>query len=103
MTQVTWIGDEDPSAQVITQNGVTFVKGEAVTVSAEIATKLKDNPLFSTKKDADPVKAIEPDPVEADAGSEKAELRERLRGLGITVSGNPSLETLRGKLADALK
>ncbi|MFD2502131.1 hypothetical protein ACFSTI_29305 [Rhizorhabdus histidinilytica] len=44
MPKVTWLGDEDPGAQVIEQYGHTFVKGEAV----EMGRKTPTLPSFAT-------------------------------------------------------
>lgn len=107
MSKLTWLGDSDPSAQVITQNGVTFVRGEAVEVKDKaLAEKLGNNPMFSTDAKAEPVEVDEPDEEEVsarvEAGTVKGYLKEQLRAYGVTVQGNPSEETLRGKLADAV-
>ena len=107
MTKLTWLGDTDPEANSINQSGVTFVKGEAVTVPKEVAEKLKSNPLFSSDDKAEPATAVEPDPddlaARAEEGTVKGALKAQLRSLGVTVQGNPSEDTLRAKLADALK
>ena len=49
--QVTWLGDEDPSVQVIEQFGHTFVKGEAIAFDGD-TSKLEGNPFFSVGKKA---------------------------------------------------
>lgn len=107
MTKLTWIGDSDPEAQSITQNGITFVKGEPTTVSdKKLAEKLATNPMFSTDAKAAPAEAMEPSEDEiaarSDEGTEKGALKARLRELGVTMQGNPSVETLRAKLAEKL-
>ncbi len=107
MAKLTWLGDSDPSAQVITQNGVTFVRGEAVEVKdKKLADKLATNPMFSTDAKPEVAEADEPNEEEvsarAEAGTVKGHLKEQLRAYGVTVAGNPSEETLRGKLADAV-
>lgn len=101
---VTWLGDEDPSVQVIEQYGHTFVKGEPTKVDAkdEALKKLEGNRFFSTKK-ADPVKSAEPEPVDPDKGTEIEAVRKELDALGIEYDGRNGLETLRGKLAAAKK
>ena len=101
---LTWLGDSDPEAVVIEQHGVTFVKGEAVAVKdKEVFERLSRNPMFSSEKNAEPAQADEPDPVDPDAGTEKAALREALRLRGVSVQGNASVDTLRAKLAEASK
>lgn len=106
MASVVWLGDEDPSVQTVTEHGVTFVKGEAVTVPDKHAAldKFKSNPMFHVGAGkAEPVESQEPAAPDVEAGTEKAALKEELRGRGISVQGNPSVETLRAKLADAVK
>jgi hypothetical protein len=60
--------------------------------------------MFSTDK-ADPTPAIEPGEDElaerAEAGTEKAALKARLRDLGVVPKGNPSVDTLREALVKA--
>lgn len=101
---LTWLGDSDPSATDVTMYGTTFVKGEAVAVKdKDVFDRLSGNPMFSSEKDVKPVDADEPDPVDVDEGTEKGAIKARLKTLGVNIQGNPSLETLRGKLADATK
>lgn len=103
MTAFTWLGDEDPGATDVTLFGHSFVKGESVNVTDKTAIeKLKNNPMFSSDKTAKPVEAVEPEPVDPEAGTEKAALKARLRELGETVQGNLSVDTLRERLAKAL-
>jgi len=105
MPQVTWLGDEDPSAVLIEQFGYTFVKGEAVNVPAKDdrgLAKLKDNPRFSTDSKAEPAKADDA-PIPEETGTERAALRDQLRLAGVTMQGNPSVETMRAKLAETVK
>lgn len=93
----TWLGDDDPLQQVITEGGVRFIKGEATEVPGDLkfngvpwAQKIRRNPMFS----------VEDEPEDGDA-DEKAELKARLKAAGEEVKGNPSLETLRARV-DAL-
>lgn len=107
MTKLTWLGDSDPDAQTITIGGVTFLKGEATDVKdKELAEKLSKNPLFSTDAKAEPVEAAEPSEEEleqkAEQGTVKAALKRDLAEYGVTLKGNPSEETLRTKLAEAV-
>lgn len=107
MAKLTWIGDSDPEAQVITQHGVTFVKGEATEVKDKaVAEKLAKNPLFSSDVKAEPTEADEPEIADPEAvlekGTEVGAIKDQLRGLGVKWQGNPSLDTLRGKLAETL-
>ena len=106
MTKLTWLGDSDPEAQVITTHGVTFVKGEAVEVKDKaVAEKLSNNPMFSADAKAEPAKADEPDEDErnarAEEGTEKGAIKAKLKELGVEMKGNPSLDTLRNKLVEA--
>lgn len=106
MASVVWLGDEDPSVQTITEHGVTFVKGEAVTVSDKHAAldKFKGNPMFQVGAGKpEVVESDEPEAPDPEAGTEKAALKEELRERGVSIQGNPSVETLRGKLAEAVK
>lgn len=106
MAKFTWLGDEDPSKQSVTQFGVTFVKGEATDFPDKRKNeveKLKGNPMFSTDSKADVVEAKEPEAPDVEAGTEKAALKGELRSMGVNVQGNPSVDTLRNRLAEAHK
>ncbi len=107
MAKVTWLGDSDPSANSVTVGGRTFVKGVAVDVPAKELGKVEKNPTFSTEADATPVAAHEPDEntreALAEQGTVRAALREQLRALGVTMTGNPSEDTLRKRLAKELE
>lgn len=101
-----WLGDDDPQAQIIRLGDLRFIKGEATDVPEdhEYADRIKDNPMFAiddAKAEATP--AREPDDVDPDAGTEKGALRTELKKLGVTVSGNASVETLRQKLVEATR
>lgn len=98
---VTWLGDEDPSVQAIDQYGHSFVKGEAVSIDAADpnAAKFRDNPMFSTAKDAKPVEAQEPAPADPDKGTEIEAVRNELTDMGVTFDGRSGLDTLRARLA----
>lgn len=100
MADVIWLGDEDPSAQVIDQYGYTFVKGQPTEVEDKDAAiaKLKDNPFFSFKK-ADPVDSKEPKPKDPDEGTEIAAVRKELDDMGVKYDGRSGIDTLRTKLA----
>lgn len=105
MTTFTWLGDEDPSVQSVTVFGHTFVKGEPKSVSDKsknVVEKLKGNPMFSTDSKAEPIESDEPEPVDPEAGTEKAALKAELARRGVVLRGNPSEETMRGKLAEAI-
>ena len=105
MTKVTWLGDTDPSAVLIEQFGHTFIKGEPTDIPAKdeaTLKKLKDNPLFSTDSKAEPAKADDAE-IPEETGTERAALRDQLRLRGVTMQGNPSVETLRAKLAETAK
>lgn len=107
---VMWLGDEDPSAQLIRMGDLRFIKGEVTKVPADngYLEMIKGNPLFAIDDSkAEPHAADEPTDDEqrerAEEGTEKAAIKAELRTLGIAIQGNPSLDTLRGKLADATK
>lgn len=108
MGKLTWIGDNDPDAQMVLIEGVTFVKGEATEVKdKELYEALKGNPTFSADAKAEPVEADEPSQEEqaerAEQGTVKAALRRQLAALGVSVKGNASEDTLRAKLVEATK
>jgi hypothetical protein len=93
----TWIGDDDPGAQIIHMGGLRFIKGEATQVPGDhhMAETIKENPLFATGND---------DPAPTPAANEEEE-RVRLQALldqrGIKVRANASPETMREALAKA--
>jgi hypothetical protein len=103
MAKVTWLGDSDPAANSVEVGGRHFVKGVAVDVPDDMLGKLKGNPTFSTEDGAKAVAADEPGEDErdqrAEQGTVKAALRAQLREMGDTITGNPSEETLRRRLA----
>jgi hypothetical protein len=101
---VTWLGDEDPSVQSINQYGHVFVKGIPTKVPEKGASmgKFKGNAYFTVGNEkGEVVASAEPDPVDPDAGTEKAALRTALDALGVEWDGRESAETLRGHLAKA--
>ena len=106
MAAVTWLGDEDPSAQRIEQFGHTFVKGVPTDVPDKDPNmrKLKAMSVFHVKGDdkgaAEPVDSEEPEPADPEAGTEIGALKAQLRALGHPPKGNPSVETLRKQLAE---
>jgi hypothetical protein len=105
MTKLTWLGDEDPEAQVITVGGVRFLRGEATEVKdKDLAEQLGRNPLFSSDAKAEATEVSEPDEETreqiAEQGTVKAALKRELAGYGVTLKGNPSEDTLRSKLAE---
>jgi hypothetical protein len=105
MARFTWLGDEDPSVQTVTVFGHTFVKGEPATVPEKdkaVVVKLKANPMFSTEANPEVVDSDEPEPADPEAGTEKAALKAKLAEYGVRVQGNPSEDTLRNKLAEAV-
>lgn len=105
-----WLGDEDPQAQIIHMGELRFIKGEPTDVPEDhgFASFVRGNPTFAIDDaKASPVEADEPDADEiaarSEEGTEKGAIKARLRELGVTIQGNPSLDTLRGKLVDATK
>lgn len=108
MGTLTWLGDGDPDAQMIEQDGVVFVKGEKTTVKDKaVFDRLSNNPMFSAEANAKPAAADEPSEEElaarAEEGTEKAALKAKLQEYGVTLQGNPSVDTLRAKLAEKTK
>jgi hypothetical protein len=108
--KATWLGDDDPSAQMIFLDGVRFIKGEASDVPEDhaMADAIRGNPMFavgSDKADVTPAKEPSADEQRAagEAGTERGSLREQLARLGVTVGGNTSEATMRAKLAEATK
>jgi hypothetical protein len=108
--KAVWLGDEDPQSQFVRMGDLAFVKGQTVTVpdKHEFADLIRENPVFAVDDNkAKPVEADEPNVDEqrdrAEEGTEKAALKEQLRGLGVSVQGNASVETLRAKLVEATK
>lgn len=100
MAEITWLGDEDPQAQVIEQFGHRFVKGEPVKVEdkSPALAKFKGNPAFSFKK-SKPVDSKEPEPKDPAEGTELEAVRKELDGRGISYTETASVESLRAKLA----
>lgn len=99
--KATWLGDEDPAAQLIRVGDLRFIKGEAVSVPSDhpMADMIRDNPVFAIDDaKAAPTPADEPEQPE-EVGTEKAALKALLRERGEEVRGNPSVETLRERLA----
>ena len=102
-----WLGDSDPQAQIITMNGMTFIKGQPVKVEENDAAydQIVGNPTFSVDSSKPQVTpAAEPTEDEqaeaAERGTEKAALKAELARLGYQAKGNPSEDTLRAKLAE---
>ncbi|MCW2763386.1 MAG: hypothetical protein JWR85_3587 [Marmoricola sp.] len=98
----TWLGDGDPSAQIITEGGVRFIKGEPTKVSEGLmhngvhwANQIKNNPTFAVEAGEDdaPKDAGEADEIEA--------TKKLLDEAGIKYRANASLATLRDMLAQA--
>ena len=98
---VTWLGDDDPSQQIIEQYGYTFIKGEPTEVDefdAKLA-KFRSSTAFSTEKGAKPVESEEPEKPDPDAGTEIAAVRAELDALHVKYDGRSGLDNLRAKLA----
>ena len=106
---VTWLGDEDPREQLITEAGIRFIKGEPVKVPVDHefggilwARKFRNNGMFAVDEKAGVIESEEDDQPE-ETGTEKAALKAELKALGEDVRGNPRVETLRDRLAAKLK
>lgn len=104
MAKVTWLGDEDPSVQMIQQNGFTFVKDVPTDVPAKDKSldMFNGNAFFSVDEKADAVPAVEPDPVDPEQGTEIAALKAELDAKGVVYRANASLDSLRKLLADSV-
>ena len=104
MASVTWLGDEDPSVQVISQYGITFVKGEPVKVddASPFMSKFRNAAVFSVdEKDPAIVDSKEPEPVDPEEGTERDAVKKALDERGLKYDGRAKLETLRAQLAKA--
>lgn len=96
--KIVWLGDGDPHLQSIEEGGITFVKGEPVSVNklhmyagVNWYNKLVENPQFAVEGDAD-VPATDDD---------KDALKAELDALNVKYPANASVSSLRAKLADA--
>lgn len=102
--KATWLGDSDPAAQMIRMGDLTFIKGEAVNVpeNHDMADAINGNPTFAIDDtSAKPVDADEHPPVDMDEGTEKGALKDAIVAHGgDRPKGNPSVESLRKKLAE---
>ena len=101
----TWLGDEDPYRQVIYEGSVRFIKGEPTKVPEDLAfngipwsRKIRNNPMFAVDEKADVIESEEAEQPE-ESGTERAALKAELRARGEDVKGNPSVDTLRNRLA----
>lgn len=102
--KATWLGDEDPFRQLIEFGGLRFVKGEAADVPADhpMAAKIMGNPRFSSEKNAEVIAAVEPERPDPEEGTEIAAAKKQAADLGIKLQGNPSLDTVRARIAEHL-
>jgi hypothetical protein len=98
MPKVTWLGDEDPNRQFVTEGGVSFVKGIPQNVNKlhmfggiNWFEKFKDNPTFAIGSEDDHVPA---------GDDERAGLMVELDKRGISFPKNATVATLRHKLAE---
>ena len=99
--KVTWLGDEDPSVQIIEQGGHSFTKGIPTDVEGDLG-KFEGNPFFSTERNPEPVESKEPEPADdVGDGTELGAVKAELRARGIAFGPNSSLNTLRAKLAES--
>ncbi len=98
--QVTWLGDEDPSIQVIEQYGHRFVKGEPMTFDGD-TSKLENNPFFSVGKKGEPIESEAPPAVDPEEGTEVAAIKRQLDARSVPYRSNATLDALRGSLAKA--
>lgn len=96
--KATWLGDNDPSAQVIFIGGIRFIKGDATDVPEDLslngllfADTIRNNPMFAVEDDAD---LDEPGDEEVDA------MKKTLDARGIRYRANVSPAKLRELIAD---
>ena len=102
--KATWLGDGSPEAQIITEGGLRFIKGEATTVPADHkfngvdwADQIRNNPMFE-------VGAVDEDDLNnGDEDAEIEELRGMLDSLGVSYSKAAKAPALRAKLDEATK
>lgn len=101
MAEVTWLGDEDPGVQQISQFGHSFVKGVPTNVPDKDVNmaKFKGNAMFAVGKKGDVVESDEPEPVDTEQGTERAALKAALDARHIKYDGRAKDETLRELLA----
>jgi len=104
----TWLGDEDPLQQIITEGGVRFIKGEPTKVPHDLefngikwASQIKGNPMFAIDEKADVIESDEDEQPEEE-GTERAALRAELNKRGIKYGPNSGIATLRDKLSAAV-
>ena len=102
--KATWLGDGSPEAQIITEGGLRFIKGEPTTVPADLqfnglwwADMIRNNPMFEVGT------VDEEDLNTSDDDAEIAELREHLDALGVTYAKSAKAPALRAKLDEATK
>jgi len=102
--KATWLGDGSPEAQIITEGGLRFIKGEAASVPADLmfnglpwADQIRNNPMFE-------VGTVDEDELNtSDEDAELEELREHLDALGVSYSKTAKAPALRAKLDEATK
>lgn len=102
MAKVTWLGDVDPSAQIIEQYGHTFIKGEPVEVGENdpyLGKFRRMTGVFSLDDNAKPIESKEPDPVDTEEGTERAAIKAALDARRIEYDGRAKTDALRAKLA----
>lgn len=98
----TWLGDGSAEAQMITEGGVRFIKGEPVKVDDDLtfngikwADQIRNNPMFE-------VGAVDDDDLNTgDPDAEVVELRKMLDDLNVSYSKAAKAPALRAKLDDA--
>ena len=100
----TWLGDGSAEAQMITEGGVRFIKGEPVKIDGDLefnglkwADNIRNNPMFE-------VGAVDEDDLNnGDEDAEIEELRGMLDSLGVPYSKAAKAPALRAKLDEATK
>lgn len=97
--QVRYIGADGDDNQLVHMADTMFVKGQWTGVDADNPQfrKIENNPTFEVKGGEDR------DEPEVDDVAELEATKAALRARGEAVRGNPSLATLRAKLADLTK
>ncbi|MGL4404892.1 MAG: hypothetical protein ACRCT6_03970 [Notoacmeibacter sp.] len=84
----TWIGDDDPSAQLIFMGDLRFIKGDAreVPENHPMGEVIFYNPLFDVEEHPEP---------EPDQGDDRDVVMAELDAAGIKYDGRMKTETLR--------
>lgn len=92
--KTTWIGDEDPSAQIILIDNLRFIKGDAREVPEDhpLGEVIYGNPLFV--HELEEVAEVE----DTTSTNERGLVRAELEALGIEFDGRLGIDALKALL-----